>query len=75
GKTHTARYNIGPAADRYMDQPLSGGTAKIDSRRSILAVDGRGRKRKKEEEEKKKKRRSTSRRPGVAREPTPLALL
>ncbi|RWV79040.1 hypothetical protein GW17_00059892 [Ensete ventricosum] len=40
-----------------MDQPLPGGIAKIDSRRSILAVDGRGRKRKKEEEKKKKRRK------------------
>ncbi|RWV95414.1 hypothetical protein GW17_00041964 [Ensete ventricosum] len=33
--------HTGPAADRYTDRPLPGGTAKIGRRRSISAVDGR----------------------------------
>ncbi|RRT73477.1 hypothetical protein B296_00001184 [Ensete ventricosum] len=33
--------HTGSAADWYADRPLPGGTAKIDRRRSISAVDGR----------------------------------
>ncbi|RWV78352.1 hypothetical protein GW17_00060695 [Ensete ventricosum] len=33
--------HIGPIVDRYVDRPLPGGTAKIDCRRSISAINGR----------------------------------
>ncbi|RWW27600.1 hypothetical protein GW17_00007968 [Ensete ventricosum] len=78
--------HTGPTADRYVDRPLPGGTAKIGRRQSISTVDGRFPSsmvdlrrnqpstvvcgRKRKEEEEEKKKRSTSRRPRVAHEPS-----
>ncbi|RWW01378.1 hypothetical protein GW17_00035588 [Ensete ventricosum] len=55
--------HTGPAADRYADRPLPGGTVKIDRQRSIEGEidrwrsieEEKGKRKKKEEEEKKKK--------------------
>ncbi|RZS22551.1 hypothetical protein BHM03_00055338, partial [Ensete ventricosum] len=54
GKAPYRPVHTGPAADRYADQPLPGGTAKVDRRRSI---DGEIDRRRSIEEEKGKKRR------------------
>ncbi|RZS08295.1 hypothetical protein BHM03_00039243, partial [Ensete ventricosum] len=81
GKVSYRPIHTGPTADRYTDQSLSGGTTKIDRRRSIEEEKGKRRK-------KKRKRRKKylvivlacalpahARRPWVDREPLPPSLL
>ncbi|RWW49798.1 hypothetical protein BHE74_00043987 [Ensete ventricosum] len=61
---------VPPGTYRYVDRPLPGGTAKIDRRRSISAVDGRlkekstvgGQLRKKGKRKKKKRKRRKNKR-------------